>query len=87
MFAFAAITKINPAWLSTLGKSLCTFSRPLEMPSASLKSRSTKLAGKNTGQETRDAFVTPHYGDLGIDLPAIKVTQRKDRAGRWVTDL
>ncbi|PWN54497.1 P-loop containing nucleoside triphosphate hydrolase protein [Violaceomyces palustris] len=29
------LTRINPAWLSTLGKSLCTFSKPIEIPQAS----------------------------------------------------
>jgi ATP-dependent RNA helicase DHX37/DHR1 len=83
LLLYAAITRINPAWLPKLGKSLCTFSRPLEMPSAASKAKNLKEAA---GQETREAFVTPHYGDLGLDLPVIKVIQKKDR-GRWITQV
>jgi hypothetical protein len=81
-----AITKINPAWLPNLGKSLCTFSRPLEMPSSSIKIKASTTSAPQQDPNTREAFVTPHYGDLGIDLPAMKVTQKKDR-GRWITQL
>jgi hypothetical protein len=86
-----AITKINPAWLATLGKSMCTFSRPLEMPSTAVQAKSSALAtGKKavgkTNAETRDAYVTPHFGDLGVDLPVMKVTQRLEK-GRWITDI
>ncbi|KAJ9094105.1 hypothetical protein QFC19_008057 [Naganishia cerealis] len=91
LFARSAITKINPAWLATLGKSMCTFSRPLEMPSTAVQAKSSavvpgkKSVGK-TNVESRDAYVTPHFGDLGVDLPVMKVTQRLEK-GRWVTDI
>ncbi|KAJ9098676.1 hypothetical protein QFC21_004324 [Naganishia friedmannii] len=85
------ITKINPAWLATLGKSMCTFSRPLEMPSTAAQTKSSavatgKKAVEKTNAEIRDAYVTPHFGDLGVDLPVMKVTQRLEK-GRWITDI
>ncbi|WVQ70890.1 hypothetical protein IAR50_000415 [Cryptococcus sp. DSM 104548] len=71
------ITKINPAWLPSLGKSLCTFSRPMEMP--------TKGMGKRVGENDneREVFVTPHFKDLGVDLPVQKKKQRREGT-RWV---
>jgi hypothetical protein len=56
------------------------------MPASSIKIKSSKTATAQQDPNTREAFVTPHYGDLGIDLPAMKVTQKKDR-GRWITQL
>jgi hypothetical protein len=57
------------------------------MPASSIKLKgSTTTAASQRDPNTREAFVTPHYGDLGIDLPALKVTQKKDR-GRWITVL
>lgn len=79
------VTKINPAWLSTLGKSMCTFSRPLEMPSQAIKAKTASI--KSEDPNVRDVFVVPHFGDLGIALPTIKVKQRKIAGGRWVTEL
>jgi len=56
------------------------------MPASSIKIKSSKTATSQQDPNTREAFVTPHYGDLGIDLPAMKVTQKKDR-GRWITQI
>lgn len=55
------------------------------MPSSSLTSKSSTIK-KGQVADTREAFVTPHYGDLGIDLPIVKVMQKKDR-GRWITQI
>ncbi|WWC58708.1 uncharacterized protein I303_101252 [Kwoniella dejecticola CBS 10117] len=77
------LTKINPNWLSTLGKNQCTFSKPMEMPSASNKNRVSRVIKNKEGIEERDVFVTPHFGELGVELPVMKMKQRKEGA-RWV---
>ncbi|WVR05910.1 hypothetical protein IAU60_002936 [Kwoniella sp. DSM 27419] len=74
------VSKINPAWLTSLGKGLCTFSKPMELPSKGLKTGVQK--GKD-GVEEREVFVTPHFKDLGVDLPVMKMKQRKE-GPRWV---
>lgn len=82
------VTKVNPAWLSSLGKSMCTFSRPLEMPSQAIKGKSGSAAQAGPSDpNVRDVYVVPHFGDLGIPLPTIKVKQRKVAGGRWVTEM
>jgi ATP-dependent RNA helicase DHX37/DHR1 len=84
----ADLTKINPTWLSSLGKTLCTFSRPLELPSQAVQSRvaaASTNGGEKDGDE-RDVFVTPHFGALGVELPAIKAKQRRI-GGRWVVQM
>ncbi|KAK8865947.1 hypothetical protein IAR55_001096 [Kwoniella newhampshirensis] len=73
-------TKINPAWLTSLGKGLCTFSKPMDMPGKSLPGGVRRTAG---GVEEREVFVTPHFKDLGVDLPVMKMKQRKE-GPRWV---
>jgi ATP-dependent RNA helicase DHX37/DHR1 len=83
------VTRINPTWLATLGKGMCTFSRPVEMPGkaklgASATSSSLGL-GKGLGNkdDTREVIVVPHFSDLGVDLPAVKRKQRREGT-RWV---
>ncbi|KAK4687994.1 ATP-dependent RNA helicase DHX37/DHR1, partial [Tremellales sp. Uapishka_1] len=72
------ITKINPVWLGSLGKSLCSFSRPVEMKFAK------REVGSGSGREgERDVVVVPHFKDLGVDLPPIKMKQRREGT-RWV---
>ncbi|WRT64167.1 uncharacterized protein IL334_001096 [Kwoniella shivajii] len=74
------LTKINPTWLTTLGKGLCSFSKPIEMP----KTKSTIITTKNkSGVEEREVYVTPHFKDLGVDLPIMKMKQRKE-GPRWI---
>lgn len=75
------ITRINPAWLPVIGKSLCTFSKPLDLPKVPLMNK------KKTGcaDETRVCQVIPRFGgpSLDIELNPIEVTQK--RVGtRWV---
>jgi ATP-dependent RNA helicase DHX37/DHR1 len=41
---------------------------------------------KESSNTTREAYVTPHFGDLGVDLPVMRVTQRLEK-GRWLTDI
>ncbi len=91
LIALADLTKINPTWLSSLGKTLCTFSRPLELPSQAVQSR-VATANTNGGNgnekegDERDVFVTPHFGPLGVELPAIKAKQRRV-GGRWILQM
>lgn len=76
---FSAITKINSAWLPTLGKPLCTFSKPLETSTPA----QIAAAGKGTS-DTRQSFVVPRFGTgVGIELKPIQVTQKLVQ-GRWV---
>lgn len=70
------ITKVNGAWLAELGKSMCTFSRPMEVPASG-------KAGGSVGANERQVVVIPHFGALGVDLPAVKKKQRREGT-RWV---
>jgi ATP-dependent RNA helicase DHX37/DHR1 len=80
------ITKVNGAWLAELGKSMCSFSRPMEVPSTG-KGRSgpsaTGGSGGGASGNERDVVVIPHFGALGVDLPAVKKKQRREGT-RWV---
>ncbi|KAF0428702.1 P-loop containing nucleoside triphosphate hydrolase protein [Gigaspora margarita] len=67
------ITIIKPEWLSKLGKSLCVFSKPKELPTPKLK--------RNDDEMT--AYVTPCFGPKSWELPLIKVKGTKV-GGRWV---
>jgi ATP-dependent RNA helicase DHX37/DHR1 len=75
------ITKINGAWLPTLGKGLCTFSRPVDVP-GKISARALEIQGGKQGEE-REVLVVPHFGALGVDLPPVKKKQRREGA-RWV---
>lgn len=71
------VTKINPTWLVSLGKSQCSFSKPVEMPGSGVR-RMDVVKG-----DTREVFVIPHFRDLGVDLPAVKKTQKREGT-RWL---
>ncbi|AFR97931.1 ATP-dependent RNA helicase DHX37/DHR1 [Cryptococcus neoformans C23] len=71
------VTKINPAWLPSLGKGLCTFSKPMEMPTKGFARKSVLK------DDEREVFVTPHFKDLGVDLPVMKKKQRREGT-RWI---
>jgi hypothetical protein len=45
--ASSLITKVNPAWLPVLGRSLCTFSKPVETPSQALAAKAEVLLLEN----------------------------------------
>ncbi|WWC66285.1 uncharacterized protein I206_100186 [Kwoniella pini CBS 10737] len=75
------LTKINSNWLSILGKNQCTFSKPIE--SSSSFSKSGRILKNKDGIEERDVFVTPHFGELSVELPVIKMKQRKEGT-RWI---
>lgn len=77
------VTKINGSWLPTLGKGLCTFSRPVENAHSHSASASASAVGKMKQGEEREVIVVPHFGALGVDLPPIKKKQRRDGT-RWV---
>ncbi|OCF41767.1 ATP-dependent RNA helicase DHX37/DHR1 [Kwoniella heveanensis CBS 569] len=84
-------TKINPNWLSSLGKKMCSFSKPMELPASGGRggvapknmSLRTGVTRNKDGTEEREVFVTPHFKDLAVDLPVIKMKQRKE-GPRWV---
>ena len=92
------LTRINPAWLPKLGRTLCTFSQPTEaQPSATLGKLATSIRESKKGLSgvlERDVLLTPRYGGamedggagqgLGWELPAITAKQRYEQ-GRWVT--
>ncbi|KAH8925605.1 P-loop containing nucleoside triphosphate hydrolase protein [Atractiella rhizophila] len=74
-------TKINAAWLPILGKSLCTFSKPVEDPLVTAK----YLKGSTSKDPNeRDCMVIPKFGPgLGVELPLVKVKQKRV-GNKWV---
>lgn len=92
------LTRINPAWLPKLGRTLCTFSQPTEaQPSATLGKLAASMRDRKKGSSEvleRDVLLTPRYGGamedggvgqgLGWELPAVTAKQRYEQ-GRWVT--
>ncbi|PWN46057.1 P-loop containing nucleoside triphosphate hydrolase protein [Ceraceosorus guamensis] len=95
-------TRINPAWLSTLARPLCSFSKPAE-PSGgtaatiAAAARLNAANGSSVGAQ-RDVVVVPTYGTgpacepdernsaPGWELPPMKAVQKLVN-GRWVTNL
>ncbi|WVW82347.1 hypothetical protein I302_104354 [Kwoniella bestiolae CBS 10118] len=75
------ITSINGNWLSTLGKHLCSFSKPLDIPGST--GNRSKIVRNKDGSEEREVYVVPHFKDLGVDLPAVRMRQRREGM-RWV---
>ena len=71
------VTQIHPAWLSELGRGMCSFSRP------------EAVAGRVNGlgfereEKEREVMVVPHFRGLGVDLPAVRRRQRREGT-RWV---
>ena len=93
------LTRINPAWLATLGRTLCTFSQPVEVGGGGVLgqlAQSTQALKRGAQQSAvrRDVMLTPRYGGsledgaagagLGWELPSMRVTQEL-RGGRWET--
>ncbi|KWU45797.1 P-loop containing nucleoside triphosphate hydrolase protein [Rhodotorula sp. JG-1b] len=77
------ITKVNPAWLPVLGRSLCTFSKPVETPSQALAAKAASSAGQAAG-DVRQIFVVPRFGPgTGIELKPVQMTQVLVN-GRWI---
>jgi ATP-dependent RNA helicase DHX37/DHR1 len=88
------VTRINPAWLQSLARPLCSFAKPAE-PSGGT---AALLAAAKTGQTQRDIVLVPSYGTgpaaepeernagPGWELPPTKATQTLVN-GRWVTNL
>ena len=91
------VTKINPAWVSTLGRSLCTFSQSSEAlgPSALTTAMKAVKRGQQGTALKRDVLITPRYGGSlqdggaaggqGWELPSLKA-QQVLRNGRWTTE-
>ncbi|EJU03110.1 P-loop containing nucleoside triphosphate hydrolase protein [Dacryopinax primogenitus] len=71
------LTTINPAWLSILGRSMCIFSKPMQMPAAVSK----KVAPAT--QDSRQVHVIPRFGPAAWELPAVLMTQKREGT-RWV---
>jgi len=71
------VTKIKPAWLSQLGKGMCSYSRPMEV--------GTKGGSvvKEVKEGEREVSVVPHFRGLGVDLPVVRMRQRREGT-RWV---
>ena len=92
------LTKINPVWLSTLGRALCSFGKPTPVDGVEgLKASVAAVkAGQMAGGTVREVVVTPTYavgseedgmaGGLGWTLPAMRAKQRFVD-GRWVLSL
>ncbi|TIC18586.1 P-loop containing nucleoside triphosphate hydrolase protein [Wallemia mellicola] len=70
------ITAIEASWLHKLGRNMCRFSKPIDVP------LNAKLASSETKKEV---IVEPFFGPgRGIKLPAVKMEQVKDSHGRWI---
>lgn len=92
------LTRVNPAWLPKLGKTLCTYSQPTEaQPSSLLGKLTSSIKALRQGESAapeRNVLLTPRYGGaaqdggagqgMGWELPAITAKQRYEN-GRWVT--
>jgi ATP-dependent RNA helicase DHX37/DHR1 len=57
------VTAIHPSWLCSLGTSLCSFSKPLEIPPPRY----------DPGLDSIRCFVSPTYGPNGWTLPVYEV--------------
>lgn len=63
------LTKINPVWLATLGRALCTFSKPTptvgaaggELDRLKASVQAVKAGQTRAGETMRDVLVTPTY--------------------------
>ncbi|KAK9762360.1 putative ATP-dependent RNA helicase DHR1 [Basidiobolus ranarum] len=70
------ITVIRPKWLTSIGKNLCSFSKPLDTHGAGKKVISTL-------KDTQECFVIPSFGPKYWKLPPQKAQQKRVGA-RWV---
>ncbi|GAA6030126.1 hypothetical protein JCM8097_009274 [Rhodosporidiobolus ruineniae] len=78
------ITKVNPAWLPVLGRSMCTFSKPVESASAIIAAKTKAAASGASTEDTRTVFLIPRFGPgVGVELKPVQMTQ-KLVGGRWV---
>ncbi|KZT60313.1 P-loop containing nucleoside triphosphate hydrolase protein [Calocera cornea HHB12733] len=77
------LTVVNPAWLATLGRSLCTFSKPMQLPPGAGALGGGKLKAARLGGETRQVHVVPRFGPAGWELPPVLMTQKREGT-RWV---
>ncbi|GAA5917841.1 hypothetical protein JCM6882_000837 [Rhodosporidiobolus microsporus] len=79
------ITKVNPAWLPVLGRPMCTFSKPVESPTAALAAKAkAAAAGTSATDDTRTVFLIPRFGPgVGVELKPVQMTQKLVN-GRWL---
>ncbi|CAB4420840.1 unnamed protein product [Rhizophagus irregularis] len=68
------VTIVESSWLSKLGRSLCTFSKPVELPTSKSK--------RNKDTENL-AYVIPSFGPKNWELPPMKIMAQKVNS-RWV---
>ena len=75
--AVRGVTRINAAWIATLAPASCSWSKPEEVRG--------KIVGRgaNGNPNERDVVVVPHLRGLGVDLPPVKKTQKREGT-RWV---
>lgn len=69
------ITEVDIKWLWSLGKHLCSIARVLDQPPPKVHANGT----------TRDVHVIPLFRPFNMELPIVKVQQRKV-GPRWVFD-
>jgi len=68
------VTKVEPKWLAKIGKSLCTYGKPLEFPVPKYL---------NEKKTTKKCWVVPSFGPKGWPLPPVEIEQ-KLVGTRWV---
>ncbi|CAM0138885.1 putative ATP-dependent RNA helicase DHR1 [Umbelopsis sp. WA50703] len=68
------VTKVEPKWLSKIGKSLCTYGKPLDFPLAKYQDEKKTI---------KKCWVIPSFGPKGWPLPPVEVEQ-KLVGTRWV---
>ncbi|GAA5990956.1 hypothetical protein JCM11641_007445 [Rhodosporidiobolus odoratus] len=77
------ITKVNPAWLSVLGRPMCTFSKPIEDAATALAAKA-KATSSGSSSDSRTVFLIPRFGPgVGIELKPVQMTQKLVN-GRWI---
>ncbi|CAG8444457.1 12685_t:CDS:10 [Funneliformis mosseae] len=67
------VTVVESSWLSKLGKSLCTFSKPVEL---------TTSKSKKKKESEKIAYVSPSFGPKNWELSPMKIVAQKVN-GRW----
>ncbi|KAI8582343.1 hypothetical protein K450DRAFT_228538 [Umbelopsis ramanniana AG] len=68
------VTKVEPKWLAKIGKSMCTYGKPLEFPVAKFM---------NEKKTVKKSWVVPSFGPKGWPLPPVEIEQ-KLVGTRWV---
>lgn len=92
---FSGVTIVESSWLSKLGRSLCTFSKPVELPTSkyvllfilyfNLHSLilNFNIRSKRNKDTENLAYVIPSFGPKNWELPPMKIMAQKVNS-RWV---